>query len=80
MRPEIGRNSCTSLVPFFDGGRNSILKIQPSKCPRQHWFNKEEGRVEASAGEISIHYVCKFVIENLDKFAIKLDGFSSRFL
>ena len=30
MRPEIGRNSCTSLVPFFDGGRNSIFEIQLS--------------------------------------------------
>ena len=34
MRPEIGRNSCTSLVPFFDGGRNSIFKIQPSNIPQ----------------------------------------------
>ena len=29
MIPEIGRNSCSDLVPFFDGGCCAIFKIQP---------------------------------------------------
>ena len=30
MRPEIGRNSCTGLIPFPDGGRDLISIIHPS--------------------------------------------------
>ena len=62
MRPEIGRNSCTSQVPFFDGGRNSILKIQPSSIeqfeqhtvlPYTYWTNRLKTEAKKNHDDIN---------------------------